>query len=73
MAFASFFGEKSGLGLPYEDQVVVGCTTIDFPGATATQLRGINPQGDLVGFYSDAGGLHGFVATKGQKNSIIIP
>ena len=46
-------------------------TTIDFPGAdvVSTQARGINPQGDIVGFYvsKDAAGVshtHGFVATR---------
>jgi len=46
-------------------------TTIDFPGAdvVSTQARGINPQGDIVGFYvsKDASGVshtHGFVATE---------
>ena len=48
-------------------------TTIDFPGGdvVATQARGINPQGDIVGFYvsRDASGLshtHGFVATRNR-------
>jgi len=31
-------------------------TTFDFPGATANRLRGINPGGDIVGSYIDAGG-----------------
>ena len=48
-------------------------TTIDFPGAdvVSTQARGINPQGDIVGFYvsKDASGVshtHGFVATRNK-------
>jgi hypothetical protein len=36
-------------------------TTIDVPGATLTQIAGINDRGVMVGFYADAGGrLHGF-------------
>jgi uncharacterized membrane protein len=39
-------------------------TTIDFPGAAATQLVGINDLGQIAGYYYDSGGaLHGFVAT----------
>jgi uncharacterized membrane protein len=48
-------------------------TTIDFPGGdvVATQARGINPQGNIVGLYvsRDASGLlhtHGFVATRNR-------
>jgi len=48
-------------------------TTIDFPGddVVSTQARGINPQGDIVGFYvsKDASGklhTHGFLATRNK-------
>ena len=39
-------------------------TVIDFPGSdvVATQLRGINAEGDIVGQYKDSRGIHGFVA-----------
>jgi uncharacterized membrane protein len=37
-------------------------TTIDVPGAVATELTGINGAGHIVGFFNDAGGQHGFVA-----------
>jgi probable HAF family extracellular repeat protein len=39
-------------------------TVIDFPGTgvVATQVRGVNAQGDIVGQYKDASGVHGFVA-----------
>ena len=37
--------------------------TIDVPGATSTEASGINPEGQIVGNYTDAAGtLHGFVA-----------
>jgi uncharacterized membrane protein len=52
-------------------------TVIDFPGndVVATQVRGINPQGDVVGQYVDSRGLHGFVATRnqGQGHSPVNP
>jgi uncharacterized membrane protein len=38
-------------------------TTIDAPGATDSRASGINPQGDIVGFYSDNSGQHGFLLT----------
>jgi probable HAF family extracellular repeat protein len=42
--------------------------TIDYPGATATQPFGINPQGDVVGVYVDAAGKrHGFFLTLGHN------
>jgi len=38
--------------------------TIDFPGATATQSWGINPRGDIIGFYSLSDKTtHGFLFT----------
>src|SRR5262249_23249099 len=36
-------------------------STLDVPGAGFTQVFGINNLGMIVGFYSDAGGLHGFI------------
>jgi uncharacterized membrane protein len=39
--------------------------TIDYPGATRTVVRGINPQGDMVGNYVDAAGKsHGFFLSR---------
>lgn len=49
-------------------------TTIDFPNSTFTWITGINPQGDIVGFYNDgAGQQHGFVLRRGSFISIDIP
>ena len=40
-------------------------TTIDAPGATSTFALGINPPGDIVGFYDDhSGNPHGFLLGK---------
>jgi hypothetical protein len=38
-------------------------TTVDVPGSTLTEARGINDSGQIVGDCSDAGGNHGFLAT----------
>jgi len=41
--------------------------TIDYPGSTRTVARGINPQGDIVGYYNDAAGkTHGFFMSAGR-------
>jgi probable HAF family extracellular repeat protein len=49
-------------------------STVDFPGAAATTLTGINDDGDIVGFYRDAGGkTHGFVQRGGMYASIDYP
>ena len=32
-----------------------------FPNSLATQIWGINPNGDFVGFFLDAAGFHGFL------------
>jgi uncharacterized membrane protein len=41
--------------------------TIDYPGATATIVYGINPDGVMVGQYSAAGRVHGFLAVPVEK------
>ena len=42
--------------------------TVDFPGASATRVFGINSGGDVVGSYADAAGkVHAFVASVGKK------
>ena len=47
-------------------------TQIDFPGAAETAARGINPRGDIVGSFEDAGGgVHGFLLSKNGAFSTI--
>src|SRR6266849_302154 len=48
-------------------------TTIDFPGATATQAWGINPRGDIVGFYVRDGVHHGFLLSGDSFTTIDFP
>jgi hypothetical protein len=41
--------------------------TIDYPGATATELYGVNNQATITGHYTDAAGaVHGFARMEGQ-------
>jgi uncharacterized membrane protein len=48
--------------------------TLDFPGATATEASGINPEGQIVGDYTDASGVvHGFVLNRGTFTTIDVP
>jgi uncharacterized membrane protein len=49
-------------------------TTIDFPGATATRVFGIDPEtGGIVGFYIASGVTHGFLLQKGAFTTIDPP
>jgi len=49
-------------------------TTLDFPGAAATTMTGINAEGAMVGFYRDAAGkTHGFVRRRATYASIDFP
>src|SRR5712671_6677174 len=49
-------------------------TAIDFPGATSTQAWGINPGGDIIGFYVSADkATHGFLKSRGEYSSIDFP
>src|SRR5260370_5667135 len=47
-----------------------GFTTIDVPGASFTEAFGINPEGNIVGHYSNATGLHGFLLSEGAITTI---
>lgn len=40
-----------------------GFITVDYPGATLSGIAGINNAGQVVGYYQDATGFHGFLAT----------
>jgi uncharacterized membrane protein len=47
---------------------------IDIPGASATSPSGINARGDIVGGYSDSGGVtHGFLSRQGVFSNIDFP
>src|SRR3989442_11661944 len=48
-------------------------TTIDVPGATLIEARGINPAGNIVGFFDDASGIHGFLLSRGVFTTIDVP
>ncbi len=49
-------------------------SSIDFPGAVLTNAQGINPGGDIVGFYNDTlGKQHGFLLSEGNFTSIDYP
>jgi hypothetical protein len=48
--------------------------TIDYPGATATQVYGINDFGVMSGFFSDTGGtIHGFTLCNGHFTPFDVP
>ena len=48
-------------------------TTIDVPGALSTLPRGINPRGDILGFYGVAGAFHAFLLHEGTFTDIDVP
>jgi hypothetical protein len=49
-------------------------TIVNFPGATSTQVTGINGAGDLSGFYVDtSGNTHGFTRTGGSFATVDNP
>ncbi len=70
---AGLFGLAVFIGTAMaQDQPVF--TTIDFPGAVATQADGISPGGEIVGHYTDSAGKeHGFLFSDGQFTSIDYP
>jgi hypothetical protein len=46
---------------------------IDVPGATFTNAQGINPQGDIVGWYVNASSTHGYLLRDGAFGKIDYP
>ena len=67
-AVAGFFTDNTANAVQhgFVFNAISGYTTIDAPGATATQILGMNNGGVLVGDYTDAGGvMHGFVDDHG--------
>lgn len=49
-------------------------TSIDFPGAAATNAWGINTSGDIVGDYTNADkSVHGFLFSRGRYTTIDVP
>ena len=47
--------------------------TLKAPGATATYAQGINNLGQVVGYYTDATGVHGFVKSGGGYLTLNAP
>ena len=48
-------------------------TQIDVPGASATTANGINDAGQIVGWFNDSTGTHGFLYTGGSFTPIAVP
>jgi hypothetical protein len=48
-------------------------SNVDFPGASATQVIGVNDAGQMVGDYFDGTGEHGFVSDGGNFAAIGFP
>src|SRR5712692_540469 len=46
---------------------------VPFAGVTFTEAFGINPLGQVVGFYFDSGGEHGFLDDQGVFTPINVP
>ena len=46
---------------------------LDVPGASATLPRGINPEGDIVGFYGVGAAFRGFLLHQGIVTDIEVP
>ena len=63
------------LGLPFLVRAENSAfTTIDFPGASATQAWGINPRGDIVGFYTlPDKSSHGFLFDGDRYTTVDFP
>jgi uncharacterized protein (TIGR03437 family) len=47
--------------------------TFDPPGSTSTTVTGINNAGQIVGYYEDASGFHGFLRTGSTYTIIEVP
>ena len=54
-------------------KATVTWTQVDYPGASETEVRGINNNGDAVGSYRDSSGVHGFLLSNGVFTTIDYP
>ena len=62
------------LGAPFPARGSNGFTTLDYPNATSTQAWGLNPRGDIIGFYLAADNNdHGFLYNGGHYTAINYP
>jgi probable HAF family extracellular repeat protein len=50
-----------------------GITTLDVPGSSATWANGINASGQIVGWFDDAAGEHGFLLSGGNYTTLDVP
>ena len=49
-------------------------TSVDYPGAIATNLYGSSPDGTYIGIWTDTGGVtHGFFLKRGAFTSFDVP
>lgn len=58
---------------PSASAVTYTFTTIDVPGADRTEAYGINNSGQIVGFFFDATGIHGFLKDGNSFTTINLP
>src|SRR5262245_43635528 len=47
--------------------------TIDPPGSTSTTVTGINNTGQIVGYFEDVAGIHGFLRTGATYTTLELP
>ena len=67
-------GETGALAALNSSSRYVGVfETIHKPGSSATRAFGINPQGDIVGSFTDGTGTHGYVLREGVFTTIDYP
>ena len=48
-------------------------TTLNVSGASSTEAVGINNAGQVVGFFADSRGVHGFINTSGTFTTLDVP
>jgi len=66
-------GAAAALAVQAAPQSVGVFEPIDRPGAAATRAFGINPQGDIVGSYTDGTGTHGYLLSDGVFTTVDYP
>jgi hypothetical protein len=71
---ASLIASAVSFGTAAAADRALSFTQIDYPGAIATRVVGINAGGDMAGLYTDASGqVHGFALRKGAFTSVDYP
>jgi probable HAF family extracellular repeat protein len=73
MVCCLLLGLLGSLQVTHADPITYTYTPISVPGSSSTSARAINNAGQIVGYYRDSAGEHGFLYSTGTYTTIDVP